>query len=114
MDDIGKGGLLAGFVILLLVLLVCCHSCSGFDASWNGSDTAESNEKIQTDFEKIDGYENLYYAKQTKIVYWVGGSYTVNIIGDDYTTSYMTPWYAPNGKPYLYDTTKKELVLIEE
>ena len=105
---------LAGMVLLLLVCLAYCSSRCGPNAAWNGTDTAESNEKLQADFEKIEGYENLYYAKQTKIVYWVGGSYTFNFVGDDFTTSYMTVWYAENGKPYRYNTTTKKLEPVTE
>jgi hypothetical protein len=55
----------------------------------------------------------LYYAKNTKIVYWIGGSYTINVIGDDYTTSYMTVWYAENGLPYRYNITTRQLEMID-
>ena len=34
---------------------------------------------------------NLYYCRDTGIVYWVSESKSV-----------MTPYYAPNGRPYLF------------
>lgn len=33
----------------------------------------------------------------------------VNVGGDDYTTSYMVAYFAPNGKPYIYDNGLKEI-----
>ena len=87
--------------------------CSGVSASYANTDTAEKNPKVQNDFEKIPDYDNLYYAKATKIVYWIGGNYTLNVIGEDYTTSYMSPWYAENGKPYRYNPISNELEIIE-
>lgn len=84
---------------------------TGCSSAWEGSDTAQQDKKINEDFIQIDGYNNLYYCKDTDIVYWIGGSYQVNVIGEDYTTSYMTVYYAPNGLPYKFN---KRLGLIEE
>lgn len=86
--------------VLAIVLLTGCSS------AYDGTDTAMQDDKINSDFELIDGYDNLYYCKDTKIVYWIGGSYQVNTLGNDYTTSYMTVYYAPNGLPYIYDNNK--------
>lgn len=94
-------------ILCIFNILICLSGCS---AAWEGSDTAQQDHKISTDFEQIDGYENLYYCKDTDIVYWIGGSYQVNVIGEDYTTSYMTVYYAPNGLPYRYN---KRLGLLE-
>ena len=89
---------------IALICMLGCTGCSGCAAKWWGADTAEDNAKIVEDFAKVPGEENLYYSKETHIVYWIGGSYTVNAVGNDYTTSYMTVWYADNGKPYMYNT----------
>lgn len=100
-------------LVILLVLAISITCFTSCDAAYGGDDTAADNYKIQSDFIKIQGYENLYYAKNTKIVYWIGGSYTINVIGDDYTTSYMTVWYAENGLPYRYNVTTRQLEMIE-
>ena len=39
----------------------------------------------------------LYYDSTTRIVYWWNGNY-----GSDWATT-PTPYYAPNGLPYLYN-----------
>ena len=93
-------------IAIIFLLSVFCTGCSG---SFAGSDTASKDNKISEDFNRIEGSDNLYYCEDTKVVYWIGGSYTVNVIGDDYTTSYMTVYYAPNGFPYLYDEEKHKI-----
>ena len=96
-------------ITLLTLLLTIPFLFSGCSWSWDGSDTAKKDEKIGADFTQIAGEENLYYNNRTKIVYWIGGSYMVNVGGDDYTTSYMVAYFAPNGKPYIYDNGLKEI-----
>lgn len=98
-------------LLLVVIVLLCCGCSSAYDCS----DTAQQDSKVNSDFIHIENYnsENLYYCKQTKIVYWIGGSYSVNVLGDDYTTSYMTAFYAPNGLPYRYDVVNNKLVEIE-
>ena len=100
-------------IILDLLIVLFCNGCS---CSYDGSDTAQKDLKINADFVHIENNvsENLYYHKTTKIVYWVGGSYMVNTMGHDYTTSYMTAFYAPNGLPYKYDVATNSLYEIED
>ena len=102
--------------IIIIVAVICTLFVSGCSCvNSNGvvnSDTAEQSDVIQSDFTKIDGYDHLYYHKDTKVVYWIGGSYNMNVIGDDFTTSYMTAYYAPNGMPYLYDEQMHVLVEV--
>ena len=90
-------------ILVILCLISILFTSAGCTAAWDSVDTAQQDQKISTDFERIDGYENLYYCKNTDIVYWIGGSYQVNLIGYDYTTSYMTVYYAPNGLPYRFN-----------
>lgn len=97
------------FIVMVVVLVVMMTGCS---SSWDGSDTATKDNKISADFTQIPGKENLYYCNDTKVVYWIGGSYMTNLVGDDYTTSYMTVYYASNGFPYLYDEETKKLVEV--
>lgn len=91
------------------IIVICLLLLTGCTAEFDKANTAKSNENIQAYFIDIPNETNLYYAKDTGIVYWIGGSYTANFVGDDYTTSYMTPWYAPNGKPYRYNTAEKQM-----
>lgn len=102
--------------LIIIFDIIFVLLCSGCSCSYDGSDTAQKDTKISSDFVWIDNNasENLYYNKHTRIVYWVGGSYMVNTWGDDYTTSYMTAYYAPNGLPYRYDVANKKLVMIGE
>lgn len=79
----------------LIIMLLARLTMTGCATVHVGTDTA-----IKTDFTHIEG--NLYYCNDTKIVYWIGGSYYVNVVGNDYTTSYMTAYFAPNGLPYRY------------
>ena len=97
--------------ILSVTLLCGCTpvASNGFF----GSDTAEQSEVINSDFTKIKGEKHLYYNNDTKVVYWIGGSYQLNVAGEDFTTSYISAYYAPNGLPYMYDTNTKELVEIK-
>lgn len=53
-------------------------------------------------------YRNMYYDSSTKIVYIV---ITQTAWSRGY--GYMSPYYAPNGLPYLYDVESGELVEIE-
>ena len=93
-------------VIASLILMIALTGCV---ARYDHGNTARSNISIDEYFFQIPNETNLYYAKDTGIVYWIGGTYTANLVGDDYATSYMTPWYAPNGKPYKYNINTKEI-----
>lgn len=97
------------YKIFLLMCALCGIVFTGCQAVWAGSDTASVDDKVGSDFSRIAGEDNLYYANDTNVVYWIGGSYSLNMVGEDYTTSYMTPWIAPNGLPYIYDPEKREM-----
>ena len=92
--------------IFFIICFLIISMCSGCNMAWDGSDTASADMKIGSDFTLVSGESNLYYANDTKIVYWIGGSYMLNGLGDDYTTSYITVWYSPNGKLYRYEPDK--------
>lgn len=53
-------------------------------------------------------YKNMYYDKQTKIVYFI-----LNQSSGFCGYGYISAYYAPNGLPYLYDVESGELVEIE-
>ena len=97
---------------ILLCVFIMIITLTGCATAWDGTDTAQQDQKITQDFEQIPGSENLYYCKATKVVYWIGGSYQTNVMGKDYTTSYMTVYYAPNGFPYLFSPEIKKIYEI--
>lgn len=92
---------------IILIAIICLLLC-GCSGSWDGSDTAQKDNKIGADFERIPESENLYYNKETRVVYWIGGSYTKNMIGNDYTTSYMSVYYSSRGKVYVFKDNKMQ------
>ena len=47
--------------ILTILLLITVLGNTGCAAAYEGSDTAQQDYKISQDFERIDGYDNLYY-----------------------------------------------------
>ena len=51
--------------------------------------------------------DNLYYDKQTNVVYWIA---TTSSGYHGY--GFMTPYYAPNGLPYRYEPITKKLYEI--
>lgn len=97
---------------VLLCAVIMAIILTGCSSAWDGADTAQQDKKIKQDFERVAGSENLYYCKATNVVYWIGGSYQANVWGKDYTTSYMTVYYAPNGFPYLYSPKNGQIYEI--
>lgn len=91
---------LTAFVLalcLMLVLAGCKQSASD----------GEDNYEIITSLVHTK-YRNMYYDSSTKVVYVV-------MIQTAYSRGYgyMSPYYAPNGLPYLYDVESGELVEIK-
>lgn len=101
-----------GIVIVLTALLLTGCNVSASNGIL-GTDTAQQDKKVQEDFIQIKGESNLYYNADTHVVYWIGGSYKMNVMGEDYTTSYMTAYFAPNGKPYMYNVELQQMEEIE-
>ena len=99
-------------ICIMAILLTGCNISTSYGID-GISDTASQDNKVTSDFTSIPGEPNLYYNNATKIVYWIGGSYSVNLVGEDYTTSYMTAYYAPNGLPYIYNTDTGKLEEIQ-
>lgn len=84
---------------LLVVLLLGLTACAT-----KGSKNYESN----TGLVPVQGFSDLYYDSQTKIVYFV---FNESMGYSGY--GYMSAYYAPNGLPYLYDPFNQELVEID-
>lgn len=57
----------------------------------------------------IQSRDCLYYDPSTSIVYFLLSEHNNSKRG----FGYMSPYYAPNGLPYLYDVESGELVEIE-
>ena len=57
---------------------------------------------------KATGLTDLYYDPATKVVYIIATA-----TGDKKGFGFMSPYYAPNGLPYLWDTTSGKLSEIK-
>lgn len=84
-------------LIVIMVMLVGLFACSTESVR-----NSESNVRLLA----VPGMSNLYYDSQTKVVYLA--------LKEDYGGyrgyGYMSPYYATNGFPYLYDPFNQELV----
>lgn len=89
---------------LLLTLLIPMLLFTGCGMHTGAKDYKNNTDKT---FQNVDGKEWLYYDKKTKIVYVIFNEFTTNT-----GYGYMSPYYAPNGKPYRY--IDGELKEIEE
>lgn len=89
--------------VALLALLLCLNLAAY-------STTAGSKDyQARTGFVEVTGKKNLYYDPDTKIVYII---FNESSIGDR-GYGYMSPYYAPNGLPYLYAANSQTLFEIE-
>lgn len=81
-------------VILILTIAFVCTGCTV-----EGSESYERHTNL-----KETGIENLYYDLNTKIVYILFNEYAGNA-----GYGYMSPYYAGNGKPYIWENGLKEI-----
>lgn len=90
-------------IIALLALLLCVSlaACGTYEGS--------KNYPGRTGFVEIIGKRNLYYDPDTKIVYIIFNESSSGYHG----YGYMSPYYAPNGLPYLYDANSQVLFEID-
>lgn len=99
--EIRKDEIMKKIIVPIVALILCC-------CLWACTDTRQSNQS--EDFSglvSIVGRNCLYYDQNTKIVYIMfreRGGY------DGY--GYMSPYYAPNGLPYIYDINSQSLIEI--
>ena len=86
-------------VLILTVFLVFC--LAGCRATCTGSKnyTTRTNGRLQPTM-----MQDLYYDTNTKIVYILFNEYAGN---SGY--GYMSPYYAPNGMPYVYNVETNSL-----
>ncbi len=92
-------------LILTVVLVLCLSGCSGtFDGSKDY--TRCTGGRLQPTM-----MQDLYYDTNTKIVYILFNE------GAGFSGyGYMSPYYAPNGMPYVYDveTNSIEEIVTED
>lgn len=81
-------------VFLVFCLAGCKATCVGFK-----NYTTRTNGRLQPTM-----MQDLYYDTNTKIVYILFNEYTGN---SGY--GYMSPYYAPNGMPYVYNVQTNSL-----
>lgn len=85
--------------IALLLILICMLFC-GCETE-NEAVTRFSNAR----FMPVQGEQDLYYDVDTKTVYVI----MIDSFGAYDGTGYMSPYYADNGLPYLYNTETNSL-----
>lgn len=83
---------------LLAVLFIGLTACTS-----KGS----KNYELNTGLVAIPNTNDLYYDNQTKVVYFV-----FNEALGNRGYGYLSAYYAPNGFPYLYDSSNQELIEI--
>lgn len=83
---------------LLCVSLVACGTSEG-----------SKDYTTRTGFAEVVGKKNLYYDPDTKIVYIIFNETDIGYQG----YGYMSPYYAPNGLPYIYDPYSQALLEIK-
>ena len=96
---------------LLLTLLIPMLLFVGCEDDITSDDT-HYEELTENQFEHVKKSKNLYYDTETKIIYII---FREEKDADTKWASgfgYMSPYYAPNGKPYRY--IDGELKEIEE
>lgn len=92
-------------LILTVVLVFCLAGCGGtFEGSKNY--TTRTNSRLQPTM-----MQDLYYDTNTKIVYIL-----FNECAGNAGYGYMSPYYAPNGMPYVYNvqTNSLEEIVMED
>lgn len=94
------------FCVLMLALICCIslYSCS------ERSKVGDRNYEELAELIQVDDHSNLYYDSNTKIVYIIFSE-------KDWPAyrgyGYMSPYYAPNGLPYMYDVNSHILIEID-
>lgn len=89
------------FIAFLFAIVLCVNLTA---CTFEGSKSYTSH----VGFVEVTGRRNLYYDPDTKIVYVM-----FNETGGYQGYGYMSPYYAPNGMPYLYDAKNQVLYEIE-
>lgn len=88
-----------------LLAVVLCFGLCGCDP--NIPAELGENTKEFIGFSPISDENGLYYCEDTKVVYII-----FRVTNGNAGYGYMSPYYAPNGFPYLYDANERTLVEI--
>lgn len=93
------------FIVFLIVIVMLLTMCG----CMNDSAVAESRlrKNLPSNIISIDGMDSIYYDANTRIVYII-----IPVIDMSTDFGFMSPYYAPNGLPYMYDTETNSLVEI--
>ncbi len=94
-------------LIALFLALTLCAALTGCGGISEGS----KNYTKHTGLVAIDGHDNLYYDPMTKVVYIIFNEMTGS---GNRGYGYMSPYYADNGLPYLYDPSTRALIKITD
>lgn len=90
-------------ITVLLTFLLCVNLAAC------GTYAGNKNYPERIGFVEVVGKKNLYYDPDTKIVYIIFNEGTGGYQG----YGYMSPYYAPNGLPYLYDAYSQTMFEIK-
>lgn len=88
---------------LCIILALTCLSLSGCTYKGSKSYTDTTGNRLQP----IETESDLYYDKDTKIVYII-----FNEAAGNTGYGYMSPYYSGKGIPYRYDIESKKIVEI--
>lgn len=91
--------------MIALILIICMILCLVACASTGSKDYEEST---RNRFASVPAQTDLYYDTQTKIVYVI-----FNERHGYAGYGYMSPYYADNGLPYIYNTERGCLEKID-
>lgn len=96
----------ASIVVILLIcmILIACLVASILE------NVEESKQTLNFEFEQVVGKDNLYFDPNTGIVYIIFSKHSWSGYRG---YGYMSPYYAPNGKPFLYDPNDHILIEID-
>lgn len=88
---------------ICILLFVSTMGCSSTQLK------EDANYEERSSLVKIEGRQALYYDENTNIVYLVFNECSWSGYRG---YGYMSPYYAPNGYPYLYDVESNSLIEI--
>lgn len=94
-------------VIALVLTIAVCLSLAACTVADPATSVTPAPTLYYGRFAEVPHEEDLYYDPETQIVYYIrqkGAGYA--------RYGYMSPYYAPNGLPYKYDTDTQTLVEI--
>ena len=89
------------YIIITICLMLCLVGCSNVKGDKNY--TENTNNRLIP----VSGQQDLYYDINTKVIYII-----FNECGGYDGYGYMSPYYADNGFPYIYNVESNTLAKI--